>query len=214
MIDREKMVETQIEARGVVNPRVLDAMRSVPRELFVPEDLQNRAFDDCALPIGHGQTISQPYIVAFMTELLNLEPDHRVLEIVTGSGYQTAVLHHITPKVFTMEIVPAVHAMAKARLTALGMDASALRLGNGHDGWPEQAPFDAILVTAAAGQIPRPLIDQLKPGGRMVVPVGPKDEVQSLTLVTKDARGQVAFDDVLPVRFVPMTGDDTSRHRD
>jgi protein-L-isoaspartate(D-aspartate) O-methyltransferase len=200
---RERMVVDQIQSRGVRDPRVLAAMRSVPRHLFVPRALLADAYADHPLPIGSEQTISQPYIVAFMTEALGLQGGEKVLEIGTGSGYQAAVLSGIVKNVFTIEIVEALAAEAKERLGRLGYSNVQVRAGDGYLGWPEEGPFDAIMVTAAAPRIPEPLKQQLKDGGRLVIPVG--DVEQELILLTK--RG-ARFEErrVLPVRFVPMTG--------
>jgi protein-L-isoaspartate(D-aspartate) O-methyltransferase len=200
---RERMVKEQIEGRDIKDPRTLAAMRKVPRHLFVPEASASQAYGDFPLPIGHGQTISQPYIVAFMTEALGLRGGEKVLEIGTGSGYQAAVLGEIAGSVYTIEIVPELAAEARERLARLGCRNVEVRAGDGYLGWPEAAPFDAIMVTAAAPRIPEPLKQQLKDGGRLVLPVG--DEYQELIVVTR--RGS-AYDErrVLPVRFVPMTG--------
>jgi protein-L-isoaspartate(D-aspartate) O-methyltransferase len=200
---RERMVETQIRARGVQNPAVLKAMARVPRHLFVPSDLQPFAYDDRPLPIGLAQTISQPYIVAYMTEALQLVPTHKVLEIGTGSGYQAAVLAEIVKQVHTIEIIPDLTARARAALAAAGYRNVEVRGGNGYRGWPEQAPFDRIIVTAAPPEIPQPLIDQLAAGGIMVVPVG--TEHQEMVIITKTAAG-VTQKRTIPVRFVPMVG--------
>ena len=210
---REEMVRTQIATdRGgrtpVTDEAVLRAMRTVPRHLFVPDDQVRRAYADQPLPIGYGQTISQPYIVALMTELLGLEPDDVVLEIGTGSGYQAAVLAEIVDRVHTIEIVGELAASAGQRLRALGYVGVEVRLGDGYYGWPGAGPFDAIVVTAAASHIPPPLEEQLAPGGRMVIPVGPPLRVQSLMLVEKRADGTVRRRNLLPVRFVPLTRDD------
>jgi protein-L-isoaspartate(D-aspartate) O-methyltransferase len=200
---RERMVADQIAARGVRDPRVLAALRKVPRHLFVPEAAAGAAYDDHPLPIGHGQTISQPYIVAFMTEALGLRGGETVLEVGTGSGYQAAVLAEIAARVYSIEIVDALAAEARERLRRLGYATVEVRAGDGYAGWPEAAPFDAIMVTAAAPRIPEPLKQQLRDGGRLVLPVG--DEYQELIVVTR--RG-ASFEErrVLPVRFVPMTG--------
>jgi protein-L-isoaspartate(D-aspartate) O-methyltransferase len=201
---RELMVEQQIETRGVRDARTLAAMRKVRRHLFVPPALVEEAYDDHPLPIGHGQTISQPYIVAFMTEALRLEGGETVLEIGTGSGYQAAVLAEIAAHVYSIEIVPALADEARRRLAALGYANVAVRAGDGYQGWPDAAPFDAIVVTAAAPRIPEPLKAQLRDGGRLVLPVG--DEWQELIVVTR--RGdRFETKQVLPVRFVPMTGE-------
>jgi protein-L-isoaspartate(D-aspartate) O-methyltransferase len=204
--EREAMVAVQIEGRGVRDPRVLAALRRVPREWFVPPGLAADAYDDNPLPIGEGQTISQPYIVALMTEALALPPDGRVLEIGTGSGYQAAVLAELTPHVFSIEIVPELAASARATLQARGYGGIALREGDGYAGWPEAAPFDAIIVTAAAPRVPEPLVEQLRPGGRMCIPVGP-DGSQELLLLHKQADGSLRREVLEPVRFVPMTGE-------
>jgi protein-L-isoaspartate(D-aspartate) O-methyltransferase len=201
---REKMVETQIKARGVKNPRVLSALRKVERHRFVPEEYLNSAYSDQPLPIGEGQTISQPYIVALMTELLELKMDEKVLEIGTGSGYQAAILGELAKEVYTIEIVESLASMAKTRLLELGYQNIKVKAGDGYLGWPEAAPFDAIIVTAAPDHIPKPLIEQLKEGGRMVVPVG--TYAQELKKIVKRS-GKIETTDVIPVVFVPMTGD-------
>jgi len=200
---REDMVERQIAARGVRDARTLAAMKAVARHLFVPAALVGQAYDDHPLPIGSGQTISQPYIVAFMTEALALEGGETVLEVGTGSGYQAAVLAEIAGRVYTIEIVPALAEEARARLKALDYRNVEVRAGDGYRGWPEAAPFDAIMVTAAAPRVPEPLKQQLRDGGRLVLPVG--DEWQELVVITR--RGdEYEEKKVLPVRFVPMTG--------
>ena len=200
---REAMVAGQIEARGVKHAATLRAMRSVERHLFVPANVRAEAYADHPLPIGHAQTISQPYIVAFMTEALALRGGEKVLEIGTGSGYQAAVLSQLAASVFTIEIVAPLAAEAKERLARLGYANVSVRSGDGYQGWPEQAPFDAVMVTAAAPRLPEPLLQQLKEGGRLIAPVG--DEYQELIVVTR--RGtEFERKSVLPVRFVPMTG--------
>jgi len=206
---RREMVATQIEARGVRDPRVLDALRRVERHRFVPERLRASAYEDRPLPIGHGQTISQPYIVAVMTEEARVKPGARVLEIGTGSGYQAAVLAVLAGQVYTIEIVEPLAREAAARLEALGYANVSVRAGDGYRGWPERAPFDAILVTAAPPEIPQPLLDQLAVGGRLVAPVG--EGVQELVVVERTAAG-LQRRRILPVRFVPMTGEAQQRH--
>jgi protein-L-isoaspartate(D-aspartate) O-methyltransferase len=206
--ERAHMVQTQMVQRrpAIHDTSVLEAMRQVPRHLFVPRALQRSAYGDYPLPIGHGQTISQPYIVALMTEALEMKPGAKVLEIGTGSGYQAAVLSELTPSVFTMEIINALGKEARQRLQELGYSTVKVRIGDGYFGWPEEAPFDGIIVTCAAGHIPPPLIAQLSEGGRMVIPVGGVYQVQRLVVVTKDNQGKVRTRELLPVRFVPMTG--------
>jgi protein-L-isoaspartate(D-aspartate) O-methyltransferase len=198
---RERMVETQIRARDVHNPTVLRAMARVPRHLFVPEDMRPFAYDDRPLPIGRGQTISQPYIVAYMTEALQLEPAHRVLEVGTGSGYQAAVLAEIVKQVYSIEIVPDLAENAKRSLANAGYRNVEVRTGNGYLGWPERAPFDRIIVTAAPPEIPQTLVDQLATGGIMVVPVG--TSYQEIVIITKTPDG-VTQKRTIEVRFVPM----------
>ena len=200
---RARMVEEQLAARDIVDPVVLEVMRQVPRHLYVPEHLQEQAYTDGALPIGERQTISQPYIVACMTQALQLSQTDKVLEIGTGSGYQAAVLAEIVDRVYTIEIIPVLAASARARLARLGYDNVEVRTGDGYLGWPEQAPFDAIIVTAAPDHIPPALVEQLKDGGRLVLPVG--DFYQELVRVVR--RGdETRAETLLPVRFVPMTG--------
>jgi protein-L-isoaspartate(D-aspartate) O-methyltransferase len=205
--ERDRMVKVDIAGKDVRDPLVLAAMRNVPRHRFVPDELQDAAYDDRPLPIGYGQTISQPYIVAFMTQVLGLKRGDRVLEIGTGSGYQAAVLAEITPEVYTIEIIQQLADEAAERLAALRYVTVRTRAGDGYYGWEEAAPFDAIIVTAAAGHVPPPLVKQLAPGGRLVIPVGGVYEVQVLLLVTKDEKGNVQPPrQLLPVRFVPLTG--------
>jgi protein-L-isoaspartate(D-aspartate) O-methyltransferase len=201
---REQMVRKDIEGRDVRDAAVLRVLREVPRHRFVPEHLVRHAYADHPLPIGGGQTISQPYIVAAMTELAGIRPDDRVLEVGTGSGYQAAVLSRLAREVYTIEILPELAASARERLLRLGYTNVTVQAGDGYLGWPEHAPFDAILVTAAPDDVPEPLIEQLKPGGRMVIPVGPTYAVQSLLVVEKDAEGVVRQRNVMPVRFVPL----------
>lgn len=200
---RENMVKTQIENRGIQDVRVLDAIRKVPRHKFVPLGLQDRAYEDRALPIGEGQTISQPYVVAIMSELLKVKKGGRVLEIGTGSGYQAAVLAELDTKVYTIEIIKLLADKAEVTLKKLGYCNISFRCGDGYQGWPEASPFDAIIVTAAPDHLPESLVDQLRVGGRMVIPVGRGD--QDLLLLVKEKDG-VRKEKVIPVRFVPMTG--------
>ena len=206
--EREEMVRSQLRrySPAIQSEAVLEAMRQVPRHLFVSQDLQRVAYADRPLPIGYGQTISQPYIVALMTEALQLRAGAKVLEIGTGSGYQAAVLSELTPQVFTMGIIHSLGDEARQRLRRLGYPTVQVRVGDGYFGWPEEAPFDGIIVTCAAGHIPPPLVEQLRPGGRMVIPLGGIHEVQRLMVVTKNNRGAVQTKELLPVLFVPMTG--------
>jgi protein-L-isoaspartate(D-aspartate) O-methyltransferase len=201
---RRRMVAEHLRARDIDDTRVLDAMGRVPRHLFVPEALRFQAYADHPLPIGNGQTISQPYIVALMTQLAELEPDDVVLEVGTGSGYQAAVLSEIVREVFTIEIVPDLAETAKARLRDLGYSDVTVRTGDGYLGWKESSPFDAILVTAAAPEVPPPLVEQLAPGAILVIPVGPQSRVQSLLRIEKEADGTTTTREVLPVVFVPL----------
>lgn len=203
---RKRMVEEQLvgPGRNITDPRVLDAMQQVPRHELVPEQERPYAYEDRALSIGFGQTISQPYIVAFMSEKLEPRPTDRVLEIGTGSGYQAAVLSCLVREVFTIEIIEPLAKRATVDLKHIGCTNVLVRLGDGSQGWPEASPFDAIIVACAPEHVPQPLVDQLKDGGRMIIPVGPVDH-QELVLLRK--RGdQLETTDVLPVRFVPMTG--------
>ena len=188
-----------------IEPKVLRAMRQVPRHLLVPEEIRAHAYRNTALPIGYEQTISQPYIVALMTDLLDVEPDHVVLEVGTGSGYQAAVLSPLARKVYTIEIVEPLASQASRRLAELGYSNVTVRAGDGYAGWPEHAPFDRIIVTAGADHLPKPLIDQLRPGGRMVIPVGRSRNSLDLTVVEKDRRGRIKRRQILPVAFVPLT---------
>ncbi|NOZ69533.1 MAG: protein-L-isoaspartate(D-aspartate) O-methyltransferase [Deferribacteres bacterium] len=207
--ERDRMVLDLQSGRGrpaIKDKKVLEAMRRVPRHLFVPPYLADDAYSDRPLPIGYGQTISQPYIVAFMTELLRIKAGDRVLEIGTGSGYQAAVLSELTPHVFTVEIIKPLAERARETLRRLGYNTVEVKTGDGYYGWKEKGPFDAIIVTCAAGHIPPPLLAQLRPGGRMVVPVGSPYATQRLVVVTKDAGGRLTSRDSLPVVFVPMTG--------
>lgn len=201
---RSHMVKTQIQARGVKSPKVLDAMLKVPRHLFIPQYLKEAAYKDWPLPIGQNQTISQPYIVAYMTELAMLQPSDRVLEIGTGSGYQAAVLGELCKEVYTIEIISALAKSAKKRLKELEYNNIFVKQGDGYRGWPEKAPFDVILVTAAPNHVPQTLVDQLKINGRLVMPVGEK--YQEMIRITKTKKG-ISKESLLPVRFVPMTGE-------
>jgi len=203
--ERLRMVESQIQARGISHPGVLDAMRRVPRHRFMPEGQRASAYDDTPLPIGEGQTISQPYIVAYMTEALDPKRTDKVLEIGTGSGYQAAVLAELVGEVYTIEIVPPLGERAAAALTELGYTNIHPRIGNGYLGWPEAAPFDKIIVTAAPDEVPQALVDQLAVGGVMVVPVG--RAYQTMTIIRKTAAGVVRTE-TIAVRFVPMIGKD------
>lgn len=215
MNDRETMLqdilwEVEVTRRYIgkdaLDARVMQAMAEVPRERFVPEEMRSLAFRNGPVPIGHGQTISQPYIVALMTDLLAPEPDDIILEIGTGSGYQAAVLSRLVRKVYSLEIIAALAAEAKRRLAALGYDNVEVLCADGYQGLPEHAPYDGIIVTAAAPHVPPPLVAQLKPGARLVVPVGRPGWSQELKLVEKLADGQVHVKDVLGVAFVPLTG--------
>ena len=198
------MVERQIRQRGVADTRVLSAMETIPRERFVPSDAHAQAYDDVPLAIGFNQTISQPYIVAYMTEVLDVRESHRVLEIGTGSAYQAAVLASLAREVWTIEIVPELAASASLLLRDLGLNNVHIRLGDGYSGWPEQAPFDRIMATAAPDEIPDPLIEQLAVGGRLVIPVGSQGGPQWMTVVEKSSNG-VVQNRTIPVQFVPLT---------
>jgi protein-L-isoaspartate(D-aspartate) O-methyltransferase len=202
---RADMINSQLRARGISDPRVLDAMRKVPRHLFVPEAVRWRAYDDTPLPIGHDQTISQPYIVGYMSEALELRPTDRVLEIGTGSGYQAAILGELAHEVYTIEIVPELAEQARAALETSGYRNVHVRQGNGYLGWPEAAPFDRIIVTAAPDEVPQALVDQLAMDGIMVVPVGGVYDDQVMKIIRKTETGVVTRE-TLPVRFVPMVG--------
>jgi protein-L-isoaspartate(D-aspartate) O-methyltransferase len=206
--ERDRMVTTGIENypyNPVRDPDVLRAMRRVPRHLFVPEEYRSKAYRNSPLVIGYNQTISQPYIVAHMTELLDLKPEQKVLEIGTGSGYQAAVLAELCNHVYTIEIVPPLGRNAETLLEELGYDVH-VRIGDGYGGWPEAAPFDRIIVTCAPDDIPQPLIDQLASGGRIVIPVGKQTQAQYMVMLKKDQKGHISRKRYYPVRFVPMTG--------
>jgi protein-L-isoaspartate(D-aspartate) O-methyltransferase len=215
---RDEMVKTQIAtprwtgSEAVHDPRVLDSLRKTPRHRFVSAELVSYAYDDRPLPIGYGQTISQPYIVAKMTELLEPRGEHQILEIGTGSGYQAAVLSPLVAQVYTIEIIEPLGNTARKRLAGLGYKNVAVRVGDGYFGWPEKAPFDGIIVTAAANHIPPALIEQLKPGGRLVIPVGNPFQTQMLLLVTKGNKGprDLEVRSLMPVAFVPLVGGEKS----
>jgi protein-L-isoaspartate(D-aspartate) O-methyltransferase len=202
--ERERMVRTQIQERDVRNPEVLRVMRLVPRHLFIPESARAQAYEDHPVPVGYGQTISQPYIVGLMTELLEPRRDLKVLEIGTGSGYQAAVLSGLVKQLFSIEIVPELARSASALLQQLGYRNVTVRWGDGYKGWPEQAPFDRIIVTAAPPELPKALLDQLKPGGKLVAPVGSTVFGQDLIVVDKTPDGKLRRRSVIPVMFVPM----------
>ena len=201
---RELLVDQTIAKRGVKDKAVLDAMKKVPRHLFVPEGSISRAYDDRPLGIGYGQTISQPYIVAYMTEVIQPKPDHKVLEVGTGSGYQAAVLAEIVKEVYTIEIIPELGNASTATLKRVGYHNVNVKVSDGYFGWPEQAPFDAIVVTAAAEFVPPPLIEQLKEGGKMIIPIGSPYMNQTLMLVEKKGK-KITTKSLLPVVFVPFT---------
>jgi protein-L-isoaspartate(D-aspartate) O-methyltransferase len=205
-IDSEASYTRSLTGRKRFSSRVMEAVGQVPREQFVPADLRGYAFDNGPLPIGHGQTISQPYIVALMTDLLDLQADHSVLEIGTGCGYQTAILSLLARQVYTVEVVQELGAASARRLQELGYTNISFQIGNGYAGWSGHAPYDAIIVTAAAAQVPQALIDQLAPGGRLVIPVGLPYMPQELMLVTKDEQGKIHTRDILGVAFVPLIG--------
>lgn len=204
--ERYQLVKEGVKKQGVNDPQVLEAMRNVPRHLFVPNHYRHYAYQNRPLPIGHNQTISQPFIVAYTTQMLELEAGEKVLEIGTGSGYQAAVMSEITAHIFTIEIVEPLAKQAQKRFDALGYNTIQTKIGDGYEGWPKYAPFDAIILTAAPEEIPDPLIEQLAPGGILVAPVGKKGGTQMLTKVTKMADGEIKIQQELPVRFVPMTG--------
>jgi len=206
--DIEGYVETTVKYinKKSFDERVMQVMATIPRHEFVPQDIRASAYENQPLPIGYGQTISQPYIVALMTELLQPQSDHRVLEIGTGSGYQAAVLSQLVRQVYSIEIVEQLGKSSTQLLKRLGYDNVTTRISDGYDGWPEQAPFDSIIVTAAISHIPPPLVQQLKKGGRMVIPVGTRFQTQYLTMVEKDMQGAITTRQLLPVYFVPFTG--------
>lgn len=203
-IESEVGYTRSMTGRKTLATGVMEAMASVPRDAFVPDNLKHMAFENGPLPIGHGQTISQPFIVALMTDLLALNPDSTVLEIGTGSGYQTAILAHLCRQVYTVEIVPELQEAAHARLLKLGFNNIESCTGDGYSGWPEHAPYDGIIVTAAAPYIPSPLIEQLRPDGRLVIPIGQPYQRQNLIVVNKDNEGNIQQQDILAVAFVPL----------
>lgn len=215
-VERKNMIRT-IEAevkatsmyldKEALDPRIMAAMASVPREKFVPTESRDAAYENRPLAIGHGQTISQPYIVAIMTDLVKPQPDDKVLEIGTGSGYQAAILAELVAKVYTIEIIEELGRQASGRLEKLGYENVTTRIGDGYYGWPEEAPFDRILVTAAASHVPPSLIEQLKPGGLMIIPVGSRFMIQQLVIIEKDVSENITTRQILPVRFVPLTGE-------
>ena len=205
-ITRDVMDTSAYIGKDSLDERVMRTIGSVGRHRFVPVELQSQAYENRPLPIGHGQTISQPYIVALMTDLLELEAGDVVLEIGTGSGYQAAILSRLVEKVYTVEIIPELAESAEKRLRRLGFDNVEVRNMDGYHGWEEHAPFDAIIVTAASSHIPPPLVQQLKPGGILIIPVGPAFQVQQLSMVRKDSEGELTTRQILPVRFVPFTG--------
>jgi protein-L-isoaspartate(D-aspartate) O-methyltransferase len=203
-VQRERMVHDQIESRGVKNSQVLRAMRDTQRHFFVPPHVRQFAYEDHPIPIGFGQTISQPFIVGFMTEMLDLTKEHRVLEIGTGSGYQAAILSSLAKEVYTVEIVPELARSATETLRRLGHQNVFVREGDGYKGWPEKAPFDRIILTASPPELPQTLVDQLRPGGKLLAPVGSSVFGQEIILVEKAADGKITKGPVLPVSFVPM----------
>ena len=205
--ERHRMVEEALLNQGITDPATVEAMRNVPRHLFMPARFSDMAYRNRPMPIGHQQTISQPTIVGKMTELLELESDDKVLEIGTGSGYQAAVLSEITPNVYTIEIVEPLAKQVRKRFEKLGYHTIKTKIGDGYKGWEKHAPFDGIIITAAAPEIPQPLIDQLKPGGILVMPIGETDGIQFLTRIHKKQNGELEKERISAVRFVPMTGD-------
>lgn len=213
VIEKEAELTGGLTGRPRFDSRVMQAMAKVPRDQFVPESINDQAFNDGPLPIGEGQTISQPYIVALMTDLLNPQVEHRVLEIGTGSGYQAAILSRVVGQVYSIEIIPALAARAAGCLRRLGYRNVEVKTADGHVGWPEHAPFDGIIITAAASYLPKALLTQLKPGGRLIVPVGLPGLVQELMLAKKDLAGKCHVRGLLGVSFVPMTGGETGAER-
>ena len=206
LIEQDVKATSAYLKKEALDPRVLEVMATVPRHEFVPDELKSYAYRNTPLPIGHGQTISQPYIVAIMTDLLTVKPDSKVLEIGTGSGYQAAIMAELVSQVFSIEIIKPLGELAADRLKRLGYDKIKTKIGDGYYGWEEHAPFDAIIVTAAASHVPPPLIKQLKIGGRMIIPVGSQFMTQELLLIDKEEGGKIITRQILPVRFVPLTG--------
>lgn len=210
-IEQEARFTASLTGRPSFDPRVMEALEKVPRDAFVPPEMLDQAFDNGPLPIGQGQTISQPYIVALMTDLLDPRPTQTILEIGTGSGYQAAILAQLVEQVYSLEIIPTLAAQAAEILSRLGYDNVEVKAGDGHSGWPEHAPYDGIIITAAATSLPQALLDQLKPGGRLVIPLGRPYASQDLLLVEKDLTGKLHSRDILGVVFVPMTGGPVER---
>jgi protein-L-isoaspartate(D-aspartate) O-methyltransferase len=206
LIEQDVKATSAYIKKDTLDPRVLEVMARVPRHEFVPDELRSFAYRNTPLPIGHGQTISQPYIVAIMTDLLAVKPDSKVLEIGTGSGYQAAIMAELASQVFSIEIIKPLGEQAANRLKRLEYDNTRTKIGDGYYGWEEFAPFDAIIVTAAASHVPPPLIKQLKVGGRMIIPVGSQFMAQELLLIKKEEGGKIITRQILPVRFVPLTG--------
>jgi protein-L-isoaspartate(D-aspartate) O-methyltransferase len=206
LIEQDVKATSAYLKKEALDPRVLEVMATVPRHEFVPDELKSYAYRNTPLPIGHGQTISQPYIVAIMTDLLTVKPDSKVLEIGTGSGYQAAIMAELVSQVFSIEIIKPLGELAADRLKRLDYDKIKTKIGDGYYGWEEHAPFDAIIVTAAASHVPPPLIQQLKVGGRMIIPVGSQFMAQELLLIEKEEGGKIITRQILPVRFVPLTG--------
>lgn len=205
-IEAETEFTKHLTGRAALDPRVMEAIKHVPRDEFVPHAIKSKAFANSALPIGEGQTISQPFIVALMTDLLNPQSEHTILEIGTGSGYQAAVLSRLVKQVYSLEIVPTLAVQAAHKLSQLGYNNVEVRVGDGHSGWPEQAPYDGIIITAAASHLPSALLSQLKPGGRLVIPLGLPYMHQDLLLIEKDQGGECHTKNILGVVFVPMIG--------
>jgi protein-L-isoaspartate(D-aspartate) O-methyltransferase len=211
MDEKERMIEQQLAGRDIYDEKVFEAMRAVDREIFVPDEIKDMAYDDTALPIGEGQTISQPYIVAYMAQVLDLKPDDKVLEIGSGSGYNAAVLSRMVSKVYSIEIVEQLAAMARKNLEIAGIPNVSVRKGNGFEGWPEKSPYDKIILTASTHRIPDALKSQLKSGGKILAPVN--ESYQKLVLIEKEGKDNFREHPLIPVRFVPMTGDISETNR-